>query len=726
MKKNLNFLKLFYALLLVTLTGTVASCVDDNDDTEAPYLNVTPATLTFGSDGQPVSDSQNYFEISTNRDWTATVQADKSWVTISQTSGSGSAKVQVSIPAGINDEASITVSISNKVGVLMAETIVIKSGTVAPEITIFNETTGTQSVSSPYPLVGVYTGWNTTGTGASTVTYTGTNTSVRASGNSNSDAYDGASGPNAVFFGTANAVFNVNNISLTSSETNLKLTFGASYSKNENGSYINTFNPANFTVALSADGTTWTPIAYTSNGGDSKAPYWIQATANFTLKKAVSSLYIRFTATESSVYRLDDINLSTGTGGTEVDLGSGGTTPSEAKAITIPEMIAMMTNTETVLDATADRTFQAVVQNDTTGGNYSFNNLILTTQGATTQGNGITLYGSQVEPTAIKVNKGDLVKVTLLKGLANIVNYSGLYEVTGSKDATWVNIEKVGTATITPVVITPDKLADYQGMPVTIQNATPDAAGVWATTSGISSHTFTASSQNFTVFCKKGATAFVNVSYVVKTAAISGLAAVNKNAAQLVPRNIADVSAFNGTSGGGGTPSEGTSFTMTYSDIVSGMTGSNSLPTNSYGTQSVADAATWYTWKFNNIDFTGVKICVATADNGGGIQVQGNASDNTKQGRIANVTAINNMQTIVLTLKVVATSTYAPAFTLYAGSAANPATTAITPTVTSETLNGFKVYTETFDLSTGSYSYFNIMNNLAGALYVDSIKVTVK
>ncbi len=477
-------------------------------------------------------------------------------------------------------------------------------------------------------------------------------------------------------------------------------------------------------MALSADGTSWTPITYTSNGGDSKEPYWIRATSNFTLKKATGSLYIRFTATESSVYRLDDINLSTGTGGTEVDLGSGGTTPSEAKAITIPEMIAMMTTTETVLDATADRTFQAVVQNDTTGGNYSFNNLILATQGATAQGNGITLYGSQVEPTAIKVNKGDLVKVTLLKGLANLVNYSGLYEVTGSKDATWVTIEKIGTATITPVVITPDKLADYQGMAVTIQNATPDAAGVWATTGGISSHTFTASSQNFTVFCKKGATEFVNVSYVVKTAAISGLAAVNKNAAQLVPRNIADVSAFNGTSGGGGTT--GSSFTMTSADIISGMTGSNSLPTNSYGTQSVADAATWYTWKFNNIDFTGVKICVATTANGGGIQMQGNATDNTKQGRIANVTAINNMQTIVLTLKVVESSTYDPAFTLYAGTAANPATTAITPTVTSETVNGFKVYTETFDLSTGSYSYFNIMNNLAGALYVDSIKVTVK
>ena len=84
-----------------------------------------------------------------------------------------------------------------------------------------------------------------------------------------------------------------------------------------------------------------------------------------------------------------------------------------------------MTSTQTPVDATADRYFEAVVQNDVEGGNYSFNNLILTTENSTAAGNGITLFGSQVEPSTLNLNKGDKVKVTLYKGLAKTVNYNG-------------------------------------------------------------------------------------------------------------------------------------------------------------------------------------------------------------------------------------------------------------------------------------------------------------
>ena len=50
--RNLNFLKLFYGLMLVMVSTAFVSCVDDNDDTEAPYLEVSPTTLIFGLDGQ--------------------------------------------------------------------------------------------------------------------------------------------------------------------------------------------------------------------------------------------------------------------------------------------------------------------------------------------------------------------------------------------------------------------------------------------------------------------------------------------------------------------------------------------------------------------------------------------------------------------------------------------------------------------------------------------------
>ena len=123
--RNLNFLKLFYGLMLVMVSTAFVSCVDDNDDTEAPYLEVSPTTLIFGLDGQPANGSQASFDISTNRSWKATVKDDKSWVTLSKYEGEGSATIQVSIPENVNDEASVVIEISNKVGVLMSETVKI-------------------------------------------------------------------------------------------------------------------------------------------------------------------------------------------------------------------------------------------------------------------------------------------------------------------------------------------------------------------------------------------------------------------------------------------------------------------------------------------------------------------------------------------------------------------------------------------------------------------------
>ena len=336
--RNLNFLELFYGLMLVMVSTAFVSCVDDNDDTEAPYLEVSPTTLIFGLDGQPANGSQASFDISTNRSWKATVKDDKSWVTLSKYEGEGSATIQVSIPENVNDEASVVIEISNKVGVLMSETVKITSGSVEPSVVIYNDNVGTIELDKTnWPFVDKYEGWNKTGIGSESVTYTGVNASVRNSGLANTDAYAGASGPNVVFFGKTPTSFNVNTITLTSGQKNLQLTFGASRSVNNNGTYDNTFDVSKFEVALSADGTAWVPITYTKNNGDADYPYWVFATANFTLKQVPENLYIRFTALDASAIRLDDITLATGAGGTEIDFGTAGepkVTTTDAKAIT--------------------------------------------------------------------------------------------------------------------------------------------------------------------------------------------------------------------------------------------------------------------------------------------------------------------------------------------------------------------------------------------------------
>lgn len=411
-------------------------------------------------------------------------------------------------------------------------------------------------VDSKWPFLDQTDAWqNASGTGNSTVTYTSANVSVRTSGKL-SGGYDGASGSNKIFFGSAPATFDINTITMPAGKTNYRIIFGGAYSKKNGATYDNIFKPESFHVAV-GNGTDWSGnLTYEKIGGsDTTDPYWVQFAVDFTLKEAVSQLSIRFTADLASGFAIDDVQLVEGNGGQEVDLEGGVVPPDpgEATAITIPELIAQMTDTEAPVDANADRYLDAVVMNDVAGANYTFNNLILATENATEAGNGITLYGSQVEPSTLGLNKGDKVRVTLYKGLAKVENYNGMYEVTGAKEATWCKVEKTGTVTSIPTAtIAAADLAKYQGMAVTIANASVAQAGVWASASALSSHTFTADGANFTVFCKqsdeKNPSVFLDVPFKAGSGNISGLAAVYKNNSQLVPRNLDDVAAFSDSS----------------------------------------------------------------------------------------------------------------------------------------------------------------------------------
>lgn len=411
-------------------------------------------------------------------------------------------------------------------------------------------------VDNKWPFLDQTDAWqNASGTGNSTVTYTSTNVSVRTSGKL-SGGYDGASGSNKIFFGSAPATFDINTITMPAGKTNYRIIFGGAYSKKNGATYDNIFKPESFHVAV-GNGTDWSGnLTYEKIGGsDTTDPYWVQFAVDFTLKEAVSQLSIRFTADLASGFAIDDVQLVEGNGGQEVDLEGGVVPPDpgEATAITIPELIAQMTDTEAPVDANADRYLDAVVMNDVAGANYTFNNLILATENATEAGNGITLYGSQVEPSTFGLNKGDKVRVTLYKGLAKVENYNGMYEVTGAKEATWCKVEKTGTVTSIPTAtIAAADLAKYQGMAVTIANASVAQAGVWASASALSSHTFTADGANFTVFCKKSdeknPSVFLDVPFKAGSGNISGLAAVYMNNSQLVPRNLDDVAAFSDSS----------------------------------------------------------------------------------------------------------------------------------------------------------------------------------
>ena len=578
--KKVNSLKFWHELLFMLMMVSFTACVDDNEDTEAPYLEVNPATLTFENGGVQT------LEISTNRQWKATVE-DADWISLSKIQGEGSDQIQVSVPEGTIGEAKINIIMSNRSGILKSATVNVKAGTVIESKLIYNETLGNTDASQK-PYISDYQGWNKSGDGATSVEYAGNKTSIRSSGLTNTDAYEGASGPNVVFFGTAPATFDINKIALAEGQTNLKLTFGASRSKqNEDKSYDNSFTPETFKVSVSSNGTNWQEITYEKNNGDADHPYWILATANFTLKKAVPELYIRFTASESSVFRLDDISLSTDYGGQEVNLEGGNE----------PTITSVDPKTITFTDK---------------GGNQD-------------------------------------VKVTLANAEGKSLTVSGLSGILS---------------------------ANVNGTTVTV-TANPNT-------------TEAAVKQTLTIKIE-GTERSVEVPVTV------------------TPKT-----------------SEGNIIVMSSSDIINGKTGTVELPTNAYGQQDVQNESTWYNWAYNSINFKGAKICIAPDNNGGGIQVQGNASDNKKQGFIFNTTKIEQIQYLEIILKVVSTQPYAPAYHVYAGTSENPTTNAIEANSSMKEENGFKVYTQTFDFTGGNYEYFTIKNDETGAIYISSIKITKK
>lgn len=334
MKKS-SIWKLLFSALTVFAVVVFAGCTDDNDDMGAPYLNVTPENLTFDAEGQPADEYNGTFIVETNRPWRAIVEDEQTWVRLSATEGEGDAAVTVTVPASnIGQSAKVTFEVYNSYGALIQKDVNVLQGEVVPPTLIFNETAGNEAVDDK-PLVSAYTGWNTTGEGASKVSYEGTNTSIRSSGKSSAGAYDGASGPNVIFFGSAPATFTVKDITLASGQTNLKLTFGGQYYDGDNND--NNFNKDNFVVYLSANGTDYTPLSYEVNDGDQVDPYWVFATKNFTLKNATSTLYIKFEAKASSKFRLDDITLMTGNGGEEIDLAGGGVVPPDPSGDAIYE-----------------------------------------------------------------------------------------------------------------------------------------------------------------------------------------------------------------------------------------------------------------------------------------------------------------------------------------------------------------------------------------------------
>lgn len=231
--------------------------------------------------------------------------------------------------------------------------------------------------------------------------------------------------------------------------------------------------------------------------------------------------------------------------------------PVEPTVITIPELYAKAAEATGVISKDVTYVLNVVVSGASQ--NSSKGSLYVMTKGATEAGNGFLLYDYSLEG---KYNVGDELKVTLPAGVAQLDVFNGNAQV---KNVTAENIEVLSTGNVVNnIVVTADKLIDYLGMPVTVENASVAADGVWGNADSHTSLTFTAGGTDFTVYINKRAEAFHGVNYYAQTGNISGIAVTYKGSLQLAPRDAEDVKAFaTAPEQGGDEPSEVTAYTMT-------------------------------------------------------------------------------------------------------------------------------------------------------------------
>ena len=152
------------------------------------------------------------------------------------------------------------------------------------------------------------------------------------------------------------------------------------------------------------------------------------------------------------------------------------------------------------------------------------------------------------------------------------------------------------------------------------------------------------------------------------------------------------------------------------------------LATGSYGSQSVSAYSTFLTWG----NFAACRLCLANADDymaANCLQMQGNASTASKQGRIGNVSATPKRITKIV-VESYNSAQNTPNFNLALDTKQVVGTSIPENMISAKTISTVSAvdgnltrYVTTYEVTSGNYTYFAIYNNTAGALYFTKIRV---
>ena len=299
-----------------------AACQPQEENLGTPDISIDKNEMTF-----EVAGGEQQLTVSATRDWK--VETDADWVVVSPESGAGSLEPQtVTVTAlenaGMDRSADLKFTIGMKSKYLTVSQAG-PGGSVEALIVYYNnydkakaeKTFG--SSGDRYPYLDQFDGWkNATGTGVQTVEYAYNAMSTRSNSTSDSSYSDyPGSGMNNMFFG-ASAYFATKNITLPAA-TGYTLTFGTE--KYDGNNKEACFDPAEFHVYLSNDGTKWVEQTYIFAG--TVAGRWNIASTDFSVPSGTTNLSICIKVDAASVYRMDDLKLVISEGGDVVDFSKG-------------------------------------------------------------------------------------------------------------------------------------------------------------------------------------------------------------------------------------------------------------------------------------------------------------------------------------------------------------------------------------------------------------------
>ena len=288
-------------------------------------------TLNFPSEKTTLS-----VDVTAGREWIVEYSfpdGEEAWVSIDPDKAKGNQTVNITCQANSGYDRSVQIKFTNK---LRNTTLTVnQAGEKGPQganIVYHNDfdKTKAEKVNNSWQYLDQTEIWkNETGTGISTIAYASSGVSVR-SGSGYADSSDDklslykGSGMNNIFFGTTDGYFKVEKISLPQGQSNYTISFGAirSVYNAEAGGSI--FDENQFSAYISNDGKKWVKLALTFAAGSASDNKWDKISSTVTLPANTAELYLYFTTTEKSSYRLDDVDLSLSeTAGTAVDFTTG-------------------------------------------------------------------------------------------------------------------------------------------------------------------------------------------------------------------------------------------------------------------------------------------------------------------------------------------------------------------------------------------------------------------